>query len=218
MAVRTPRVHLPSPQTCYARQTIATASACVYIYVRVAHRGAYICIKYWPCVSSSQVAIHRRFHPLIKQLIDTRIPYWLDCVSAQLSRTLVDSWMDAFLFFSFFLSAAEETRLTAGNSLDGRMDGAANFHGWKLERWIGRRRLRPARFGWKFFNEKRGFVYFQWFLIVRQRNYRWRERFFRKWIFHDSNDDRHIIVKFNNPFFLSRQSWAKRKGLIIFKR
>lgn len=129
---------------------------CIYIYVRVAHRGAYICIKYWPCVSSSQVAIHRRFHPLIKQLIDTRIPYWLDCVSAQLSRTLVDSWMDAFLFFSFFLSAAEETRLTAGNSLDGRMDGAANFHGWKLERWIGRRRLRPARFGWKFFNEKRG--------------------------------------------------------------
>lgn len=216
MAVRTPRVHLPSPQTCYARQTIATASAYVYIYVRVAHRGAYICIKYWLCVSSSQVAIHRRFHPLIKQLIDTRIPYWLDCVSAQLSRTLVDSWMDAFLFFSFFLSAAEETRLTAGNSLDGRTDGAANFHGWKLKRWLVEEDYDRPDLDGSFL--MRSVVYSQWFLIVRQRNYRWRERFFRKWIFHDSNDDRHIIVKFNNPFFLSRQSWAKRKGLIIFKR
>lgn len=211
MAVRTLRVHLPSPQTCYARQTIATASACVYIYVRVAHRGAYICIKYWLCVSSSQVAIHRRFHPLIKQLIDTRIPYWLDCVSAQLSRTLVDSWMDVdFLFFSFFLSAAEETRLTAGNSLDGRMDGAANFHGWKLERWIGRRRLRPARFGWKFFNEKRGL--FPVIFNCSPEELSVARTVFSKMDFpRISNDDRHIIVKFNNPFFLSRRSWAKRK-------
>lgn len=215
MAVRTPRVHLPSPQTCYARQTIATASAYVYIYVRVAHRGAYICIKYWLCVSSSQVAIHRRFHPLIKQLIDTRIPYWLDCVSAQLSRTLVDSWMDVdFLFFSFFLSAAEETRLTAGNSLDGRTDGAANFHGWKLKRWLVEEDYDRPDLDGSFL--MRSVVYSQWFLIVRQRNYRWRERFFRKWIFHDSNDDRHIIVKFNNLSLEMKLS--ETKGLIIFKR
>ena len=214
MAVRTPRVHLPSPQTCYARQTIATASACVYIYVRVAHRGAYICIKYWPCVSSSQVAIHRRFHPLIKQLIDTRIPYWLDCVSAQLSRTLVDSWMDAFLFFSFFLSAAEETRLTAGIPwMDGRMEPRIftdeNWNDGLVEEDYDRPDLDGSFL-------MRSVVYSQWFLIVRQRNYRWRERFFRKWIFHDSNDDRHIIVKFNNLSLEMKLS--ETKGLIIFKR
>lgn len=90
---------LPSPSTCYAQQTIATAShSC--IYTRVTQRSVYTLRTL--CVSSSQVAIHRA--PSIDRATDRYSYSLLTRLCLRAIKPDAGRFVDGHGFFLFLFS------------------------------------------------------------------------------------------------------------------